>query len=78
MSDEDLYEEMSKHPKALVITSRFPDQNGNEKIFKYLYVDEKKYMLGQGSFGRVFVCFHEAVDRIVKLGLKIINIPEVY
>lgn len=35
-------------------------------------------MLGQGSFGRVFVCFHEAVDRIVKLALKIIYIPEEY
>lgn len=49
---------MSKHPKALVIHSKVPDQYGSEKDFKYLYVDDKKYMLGQGSFGRVFICFH--------------------
>lgn len=69
---------MSRHPNAIIIHSKVPDQNGNEKDFKYLYVDEKKYMLGEGSFGRVFICFHESVDRIIKLALKIIKIPEVY
>jgi hypothetical protein len=35
-------------------------------------------MLGQGSFGRVFVCFYEGEERNVKLALKIIKIPEQY
>ncbi len=46
INDEELYEEMAKHPKALVIHSKVPDQLGQERDFKYLYVDDKKYMLG--------------------------------
>ena len=78
ISDEDLYDEMSRHPNIIFINSKVPDQYGNEKKFKYFYVDDKKYMLGEGSFGRVFICFHESVDRIIKLALKIIKIPEAY
>lgn len=77
-SDDDLYDEMVAHPRAVTIHSKVPDQLGQERDFEYLYVDDKKYMLGEGSFGRVFICFHESVDRIVKLALKIINIPEAY
>jgi hypothetical protein len=69
---------MCKHPKAFIIQSKVPDKSGIEKDFKYLYVDDKKYMLGEGSFGRVFTCFHEAPDRIIKLALKIIRIPQAY
>jgi hypothetical protein len=69
---------MKKHPKLKIIYSKVPDQVGGEREFKYMYADDPKFMLGQGSFGRVFICFHEAVDRIVKLALKIIYIPEAY
>jgi hypothetical protein len=37
---------MCKHPKAFIIQSKVPDKSGIEKDFKYLYVDDKKYMLG--------------------------------
>lgn len=37
---------MNAHPKGIVLHSKVPDQHGHEKDFKYLYVDDKKYMLG--------------------------------
>jgi serine/threonine-protein kinase ULK/ATG1 len=41
-------------------------------------VDDAKFKLGEGSFGKVFICFHEAPERKVKLALKIIYIPEAW
>jgi hypothetical protein len=69
---------MKKHPKADIIHSKVPDQYGGEKDFKYLYVNDPQYMLGEGSFGKVFICFHQSMNKKVKLALKIIYIPEAW
>ena len=46
-----------------------------------MYVDDPQYMLGQGSFGKVFICFYyegpeKEIKRTIKLAMKIITIPK--
>ena len=57
IKDEKLYEEICEHPKCLSISSSVVLNNEN-KEFKYVYADDPRYELGQGSFGRVLVCFY--------------------
>ena len=58
LADEDLYKQICENPDCMEISSRVPVGKDGEKVFKYVYADDPKYMLGQGSFGQVYVCFY--------------------
>lgn len=66
---------ISPHYKKL--DSVYSEKGGIRKVFSYHYAEEKRWHLGGGSYGEVYICFFEEVvtQRIYKFALKQITIP---